>query len=207
MTATVPSSGKSDSSKDRLLAAAKRLFAAQGFENTSTMSIARASGTSESQLVKHFGSKEGLLEAIFEEGWTQILATAGGLNSATSPDQRLQSLAEALLNGLERDPLLKDLLLLEGRHIRKEGHMILMTRGFRSLVQIIDDLLTQMKDSGRLKSGLDPQAVRSALIGMMEGLLRDQVLSERSGFPAAYSREQLIATFQCVLGSFVRSGR
>ena len=50
---------------ERILHAAKILFAVSGFENTSTISIARQSQTSESQIIKHFGTTEGLLEAIF----------------------------------------------------------------------------------------------------------------------------------------------
>jgi len=52
------------SSHDRILRAAKRLFAQNGYENTSTVAIARDAGTSESQLMKHFGSKQGLLVAF-----------------------------------------------------------------------------------------------------------------------------------------------
>ena len=52
------------SSHDRILLAGKHLFAQNGFENTSTVAIAREAGTSESQLMKHFGSKQGLLIAI-----------------------------------------------------------------------------------------------------------------------------------------------
>src|ERR1700681_2838963 len=68
-----------NSASDRILQAAKMLFAQSGFENTSTMSIARMAQTSESQIVKHFGSKEGLLEAIFEEGWKHIGEAYGAL--------------------------------------------------------------------------------------------------------------------------------
>jgi len=60
------------SSHDRILLAAKRLFAESGYENTSTVAIARDAGTSESQLMKHFGSKQGLLVAIFDRGWASI---------------------------------------------------------------------------------------------------------------------------------------
>ncbi|HEX8798622.1 MAG TPA: helix-turn-helix domain-containing protein, partial [Terriglobales bacterium] len=60
------------SSHDRILRAAKRLFAQNGYENTSTVAIAREAGTSESQLMKHFGSKQGLLVAIFDRGWTRM---------------------------------------------------------------------------------------------------------------------------------------
>ena len=43
-----------------------------GYENTSTVAIAREAGTSESQLMKHFGSKQGLLVAIFDRGWASM---------------------------------------------------------------------------------------------------------------------------------------
>ena len=55
-----------DNSRARLLAAGKSLFARLGYEFTSTATIARDAGTSESQLIRYFGSKAGLLETIFE---------------------------------------------------------------------------------------------------------------------------------------------
>ena len=60
------------SSHDRILMAGKHLFARNGYENTSTVAISREAGTSESQMMKHFGSKQGLLVAIFDRGWVTI---------------------------------------------------------------------------------------------------------------------------------------
>ena len=56
-------------SRDRLLSAGKTLFGRLGYEQTSTAAIAREAGTSESQLVRYFGGKSGLLEAIFNQAW------------------------------------------------------------------------------------------------------------------------------------------
>ena len=56
-------------SRERLLEAAKALFAERGYEASSTATICRLAGTSESQLIKHFRSKQGILEAIFEYAW------------------------------------------------------------------------------------------------------------------------------------------
>src|SRR5918994_117186 len=67
-----PSGAQSSSSRDRLLQAAKRLFAAQGYEQTATSAIARAAGTSESQLLRYFGGKVGLLHALFEAAWEDL---------------------------------------------------------------------------------------------------------------------------------------
>ena len=63
-----------DGSRTRLLQAARSLFARNGFEQTSTSAIAREAGTSESQLVRYFGTKAGVLDAIFEEAWTPMNA-------------------------------------------------------------------------------------------------------------------------------------
>src|SRR5271166_3521547 len=77
------------SSRERILLAAKRLFARNGYENTSTVAIARDAGTSESQLMKHFGSKQGLLSVILDRGWTGIEARVQMAPSSASPADRL----------------------------------------------------------------------------------------------------------------------
>jgi AcrR family transcriptional regulator len=190
--------------RDRMLKAAKQLFALRGYENTSTVAIARAAGTSESQLMKYFGSKEGLLEAIFDQGWAMITERLQDLEAvAAKPEEKVQRLLGSMLLALEADPLLKQLMLLEGRRIRKEGHMILMTQGFRDIISTVDRLLQEMQEQGHLKPGLNPQAVRSALVGTFEGLLRDQVLAQRTNYPASYESDDIRAVFNTVLGSFM----
>src|SRR3954464_14534870 len=56
-------------SRSRLLEAGKTLFAQNGYEQTPTASIARAAGSSESQLMRYYGDEAGLLEAIFDSSW------------------------------------------------------------------------------------------------------------------------------------------
>jgi AcrR family transcriptional regulator len=195
------------SSKERILLSAKHLFAKDGYDNTSTAAIARMAGTSESQLMKHFGSKEGLLEAVFDYGWQQMGYVFRAIEQLHSPAEKMQALLDLLLAGFERDPELKNLMLLEGRRIRKEGHMVMMTRGFLGFVKLVDGLLAQMKASGELKPDLHPQAVRSGLIGMFEALLRDRILAEKMGFPAGYNNEDLRRMYTVVVDAFtVRGG-
>ena len=189
------------SSRDRILTAAKELFASRGYENTSTVAIARMASTSESQLMKHFGSKEGLLEAIFDQGWERMGEAVRGIHDLGSPEEKLLSLLDVVLNAFERDQGLKELLLLEGRRIRKEGRMVLLTRGYQEFVNMVDSVLLEMRAAGRLSSDTHPQAVRSALMGMLEGLLRDQMLARRVGFPAAYTTQEIRKLFTSVLAA------
>ena len=194
--------GARASAAERILHAAKVLFAESGFENTSTMSIARLAQTSESQIVKHFGTKEGLLEAIFEEGWKHIAQAFGAIEYLPSPSSKLQALVGLILTKLEEDDQLKQLFLLEGRRVRREGRMILMTQGFLRLVKTVDSLLKEMRDLGQLRSDLNLEGIRSALIGMMEGLLRDRMLAARIPYSASFNAEDIRKLFLHVLNSF-----
>jgi AcrR family transcriptional regulator len=179
------------SSYDRLLQSGKKLFAARGYGNTSTIMIARAAGTSESQLVKHFGSKDGLLAAIFDHGWRAISQSLADVQDDASPIERLRLLIEAVLTNLERDPELRDLMLLEGRRIRREGNMVLLTQGYRDFERQADDILAAVRDQGRLRPDLPPSGLRSALMGMCEGMMRDQVIAHREGSDPGYSSADL----------------
>ena len=190
------------SPRDRILQAGKEFFASDGYENTSTAAIARAAQTSESQIIKHFGSKEGLLEAIFEDGWTRIADAFGAIEYLPSPSAKLQALAGLILAKLEEDGQLQQLFLLEGRRIRKEGHMVLMTKGYLNLIGTIDRLLTEMRSAGQLRPELHVEGVRSAIVGMMEGLLRDRILSARAGYPASFDSDDIRKLFLHVLQSF-----
>jgi len=195
------------SARDRILLAGKQLFAEHGYENTSSVTIARAAQTSESQIVKHFGSKEGLLEAIFEDGWSRIAEAFGAVEYLTSPSAKLQALAGLILTKLEEDDQLKQLFLLEGRRIRKEGHMVLVTQGYLNLIRTIDALLGEMSSAGQLRPELHVEGMRSVIVGMMEGMLRDKVLAARAGYPASFNSEDIRKLFLHVLQSFSAAPR
>jgi AcrR family transcriptional regulator len=195
------------SSHDRILAAAKQLFAARGYENTSTVAIARMAGTSESQLMKHFGSKEGLLEAIFDDGWSKLASHVGQIDSQASPRQKLRGLLELTLTGMDGDPELKQLLLLEGRRIRKEGQMVMITAGFLQFIRVLDDILAQMRAANQLRPDLNTDALRSALMGMFEGLMRDQLLAAKTGFPSRYTAEDLHQIFDVLIPALAPSSQ
>lgn len=192
------------SSHDRILFAARTLFSSQGYENATTSAIARTAGTSESQLIKHFGSKEGLLAAIFDKSWQKMgRSLTHVLAECKTPFDKLRAVAELMIGSLEGDKDLRTLMLLEGRRIRKHGHMVVLTQGFLRVVGVIDQILGEMRDAGQLRPELNVHAVRSALIGAFEGLLRDQILAERGNYPATYTPEELRAAFRAVLGCFL----
>lgn len=192
-------------SRTRIRESAKALFARHGYESTPTVAICRQAGTSESQLLKHFDSKRGLLEAIFEDAWSQInpairLAT----ESIADSRERMRVLIEMLLNFLGKDQDLLLLFLLEGRRMRDDGKFVVLVPGFFEFVRIVDGVLMQLRDAGDLAHEISPQAIRSGLMGTVEGLLRDQLLGRFTRYPAAYSDADLRAVCFRFLNSVLR---
>jgi TetR/AcrR family transcriptional regulator len=59
---------------DRILEAALRLFAERGYDAVGVQEIAEASGVTKPPLYHHFGSKEGILQALLELHYSQWLA-------------------------------------------------------------------------------------------------------------------------------------
>lgn len=186
------------SSPERIREAAKRLFAEKGYEGTSTAEICRIAGTSQSQLVKHFRDKQGLLEAVFEHAWEQINPTVRlATEAVATPRDKLAILTEIILNFLLKDPELSAIFLLEGRRMR--GHAVMLVSGYREFVKLLDEILNEMAARGDLHAGIEPAAVRSGLMGAVEGLLRDRLLSKASKFPATYSDTDIRSVFYLLL--------
>jgi len=191
------------SSRDRLREAAKTLFAECGYENTTTPAICRLAGTSQSQLIKHFIDKQGILEAIFEYTWEQINpAVLLATESITPPQEKLRVLIDMVLGFLEKDPAIRTLVLLEGRRIRGDGHMVVLVPGFIDFVKMLDGILKELAAQSELAPHIHPQAFRSALMGAVEGMLRDQMLALTSGFPASYTEADMRAVVSSLLSSF-----
>lgn len=59
--------------RTRILQAAQRLFASQGFDGTTTRDLAQAAGVAEGTLFRHFANKKAILVEVATQGWVEIL--------------------------------------------------------------------------------------------------------------------------------------
>ncbi|MBN3959767.1 TetR/AcrR family transcriptional regulator [Nostoc sp. NMS8] len=59
--------------RTRILEAAQRLFASQGFDGTTTRDLAQAAGVAEGTLFRHFPTKKAILVEVATSGWVEIL--------------------------------------------------------------------------------------------------------------------------------------
>jgi AcrR family transcriptional regulator len=137
------------SSHDRLREAAKALFADGGYERTTTAAICRLAGTSQSQLIKHYVNKQGLLDAIFEHAWEHLNpAIRLAIERNPSPKDKLRIVVDMVFGFLQSDENLRTIFLLEGRRIRGDGHMVVLVPGFLDFVKILDGVLKELQARG-----------------------------------------------------------
>ncbi len=59
--------------RTRILSAALRLFASQGFDGTTTRDLAQAASVAEGTLFRHFPNKKAILIEVATNGWVEIL--------------------------------------------------------------------------------------------------------------------------------------
>jgi AcrR family transcriptional regulator len=194
-------------SRQRLLAAAKTLFAQNGFERTSTASIARVAGTSESQLVRYYHTKTGLLEAIFNISWQTLTPEIQQVvMGATDAREALAGVLETVTDSFGRDPDLAFLLLFEGRRVRGESSEIILSQGFIDFANLIRLLIQRGKKDGTFRVELSDEAMASAILGATEGMIRDRLMAQRAGKEDPFSIAEIRAIFLAFLTGLHQPG-
>lgn len=185
----------------RLIHSAKGLFARFGYEQTSTATIAREAGTSESQLVRYFGSKSGLLEAIFNDAWSGLNARITEIVGRAEHERAaITQILRLVIEAFGRDHDLAFIFLFEGRRVR--GHDIVLSQGFILFYDLIHQLIRRGQASGALRADVSVDAMASALLGCAEGMMRDRMIGERTGQPVSFTDADVEVVFRSVVDSF-----
>ena len=187
-------------SRDRLLASGKSLFGRQGYEQTSTAAIAREAGTSESQLVRYFSGKSGLLEAIFNESWAALDDSITKLTSeAEHGREAIVSILTLIMEAFGRDHDMAFLFLFESRRVR--GNTLQLSKGFRRFYDLLHGLVERGQKDGSFRSDVSVNVLSSALIGAAEGMMRDRMIAEREGKSAGYDDTAIRNTFAAMVNA------
>lgn len=62
-----------EATRTRIVRAAQKLFARQGYDGTTTRDLAAAAGVAEGTLFRHFANKKAILIEVATAGWVEIL--------------------------------------------------------------------------------------------------------------------------------------
>jgi len=160
----------------RILAAAVRVFAAQGYEATRVGDVAKEAGVAYGLVYHYFGSKDAVLEAVFHEQWGRLLAAVALAEETgkTAPEQ-LGLVVKIVLRTWRDDPDLVRLLVREitrSPHIQDELDEI--GQAFASLERIV----RRGQEEGTFRSDVEPRVAAFMLYGALEEVLTGWVLGQ-----------------------------
>jgi AcrR family transcriptional regulator len=137
--------------RDNLVKVATRLFAEQGYEDTSVEDVLAATGVSRGALYHHFAGKEALFEAALERVEGRVLAGLEGLVAdAPSATSALHSVALGWIEAAG-DPAIARIMLIDAPSVL--GWERWRLAGGQALAAM-HDLLQAVADEGHLTPGL-----------------------------------------------------
>jgi AcrR family transcriptional regulator len=195
----VPIDGDStQTARSRLLASGKWLFAKHGYEKTSTVSLAREAGTSESQLMRYFGGKNGLLDAIFNEAWSGLNeAIRQHVTASQHGRDAVLGILSTVVEAFGRDHDIAFLFLFEGRRIR--GDEVTLSKGFLEFYELLHHLVGRGQADGSFRNDLSEVVLASAMLGCAEGMIRDRMIAVRMKQPNVFDDETVRRTFEAMI--------
>src|SRR5437763_7592331 len=177
-TLTERSNGGED--KRRLiLEAAVRVFAQKGFHTCRVGDIAEEAGVAHGLLYHYFRSKDEVLECIFKETWSDILAAARMIEETDEPArERLSGIAKILLRAWRRDP---DLVRVVVREIARSPELQRRVSDVHAAFAAVERIVVRGQEEGEFRTDVDPRLASFVFYGALEGIRTGRAAGTREG--------------------------
>ena len=157
---------KGSNTKEKIHAAAARLFAQKGYHGTSIRDLAQELGLQKSSLYNHFHSKEDLLFHLVDELMDQALERIEAVSSpAATPKEKLSAFIRFYTNIYAAEPDRLTVLINELDNLSPEQKRVVLAKE-RRYVKAIKDILEEAAQAGLLR-GIPPAVAIFAFFGMV----------------------------------------
>jgi TetR/AcrR family fatty acid metabolism transcriptional regulator len=190
-----------ESTKDRIVESAKKLFADQGYQKTTIVDISKQAGLSEAALYEYFQGKEDLLLAIphlwvselLQDLEEQLFGIRGSAN-------KLRKFLWWNLRRIEQTPLDAKIVYL----FLKTNANFMKTEVYdnvKKLYATLIDIFEEGRASGEMRADLNAYAARDIFVGTMDHIVIRWLLKDQS-----YSLfDNLEEIFNTMLKAFIQN--
>jgi TetR/AcrR family fatty acid metabolism transcriptional regulator len=165
--------------RERIIAAAAKLFGEKGYHDTTTAEIAESAGVAAGTIYIYFSSKEELLVAVFEEFLGKHMERLrAGVDAEPTPREKLVKLLTLGLQLMYENPDSARIFLSQ---LRQSTKMIttVAKRSSRAYKDIIEGVLAEGVRSGLCRD-VNVQAATSMLFGAFQSTVLEWVADECS---------------------------
>ena len=146
-----------------------RVFARKGYHASRVGDIAEEAGVAHGLLYHYFDSKDELLETIFHETWSGLLAAMRDVEDSGAPArEQLRGVAAILLRSWRRDPELVRVLVREvARSPQLQERLVEVGEAFAAIRRMIE----RGQADGDFRADLDARLASFVFYGALEETL------------------------------------
>jgi TetR/AcrR family transcriptional regulator, fatty acid metabolism regulator protein len=154
----------------QILDAAIRVFARQGFHATRVSDIADEAGVAYGLVYHYFDSKEQMLNELFTERWSLLLAAIEETDGDGPPRRRLEAVAGFIVDSYRHNPELMKVIIVEvTRAANSFGRTHLPE--IRKAYDLIAAIVAEGQAQGAFRADIDPNFASMSFYGAIEQLL------------------------------------
>ena len=152
--------------RERIFAAAARLFAERGFGTVSMREIAEAAGVSKPMLYYYFESKVGLCRALLGDGIDHMIEVTRSIASRpVSVGERIRELVRARFESVRENP---DVVKFCANFFTGPDDTGLVQDYFARLqyaLRVVVELIAEGQAKGEFRTDMDPTVAAHVLVG------------------------------------------
>jgi TetR/AcrR family transcriptional regulator, fatty acid metabolism regulator protein len=169
-----------NSTKERILSAATKLFAEQGYQKTTIVEISKEAGFSEAALYEYFQGKEDLLNAI-PSAWSaeaveEVKEQLFGIKGASN---KLRKFLWWYLRYIENHSLPAKVVFLHLKVSRTFVDTPVYPK-VKTFYSFLIDIFEEGRKSGEFRADLDPYLARAIFLGTIEHTIIRWLLKDMS---------------------------
>lgn len=165
--------------RERILAAAERVFARRGFFAARVSEIAKDAGVADGTIYLYFKSKDDLLISLFENRMKQVNET---LRAAIADELRtldqLRAFIKAYLRLVHDEPAATEVLTIELRQSNKFMKEY-ENAEFADFLRLLGGLIAKGQEAGELDDAVPPHVAARMIFGMLDELALAWVLAKQ----------------------------
>lgn len=151
----------------QIIETAERLFAAKGFEGTSVRDIAQDAGINVAMISYYFGSKEKLIEAIFDYriSYTRLTMLSLLQDESLSPTAKIEKIIDSYVTKMMSNQCFYRLMAQERAIL--EGHNIseLIFESKSKNLEMVKKVIQEGQKTGEFRKNIDVSLLMATMIG------------------------------------------